>query len=637
MLALVDECSRLLEQESDDVSAAMLRMARDLLATGERLGEAGSAHVVAGRTLWHHREAVRSLVTDVSMADAFLHAAREPVPEDGTELDRYLRDTFAAVAGGLRPKHPAGWLTAEPVDPALASPLAGSIGAWEELGVPEDAAGALRRLDALCEEASGWSAYAASAERIRRDVRLAGGVLSLEAPSLSAEARSSVGYAFDRVCLEADDDLAGALEAFRTLGLIASTIRALGALPPSDRGVAYQAASAIIERSGATGADTDRCFRAARDALALFESRSEIGDEKTVVRQLRPAWRALDRRLDRIAGQTAGLLPRLLSDPGAMGDPAVLAQLARHRAAIDDMRLVQRSSDVLTRLLDGSPAGVEPRGEPVVARPWNGPARQLLSLGQALGSQASDEAAVDALRFACERIDRYASIPGEQSLRAAVAGGSPSPWDRLSGNRHADLLAAIERQRELWIADLADNPAADSPLLEALTDACVGLHLLVALADALDRLPGDGRTSPGAIQAWPGFELSTGAWRALLDASQPVIAGAIEAALNGRDLQAMDQLLLLRERHAVALLVAHLEREAIARGLSRAEEDSPVFQFIAGAIGPGCWLASSRADIASVCRYVEEWAAADGTNGDSFIEFANTRARAVLEAHGFLR
>lgn len=624
-------------QESDEVSAAMLRVTRDLLATGERLGEAGSAHIVAGRTLWHHHDAIRSLVTDVSRADAFLHAAIEPVPEGVVELDRYLRDTFAPVAGDLKPMHPAGWLPAEPVDPGPVLPLADSIASWEELGVPEQAAEALRRLDALCAEASGWSAYAASADRIRRDVRRAAGVLSLDAPSLSAEARAALGYAFDRVCAETDADLAGAMEEFRTLGLIASTLPALGALPTPDRGAAYKAASDIIERSGATGSDTGHCFQAAKAALVLFESRAAIGDEKMVVRQLRPAWRAMDRRLDRIADQTAALVPRLLDDPGAMGDPAVLAQLAHHRAGIEDMRMIQRSSDALTRLLDGSPAALEPRGEPVVARPWNGPARQLLSLGQALGAQASDEVAVDALRFACERINRYASVPGEQALRAAVTGGSSSPWDRLSGNRHADLLKAIESRRELWIADFTDNPAADSPLLEALTEACADLHLLVTLADALDRLPDDGRTSPGAIQAWPGFELSAEAWQALLDAAQPVAAGAIEAALDGRDLQAMDLLLRLEAEHAAALLAAHLEREAIARGLSRAAEDSPVHQVIAGALHPDCWLASSRPQIACVCRYVEEWAAADEAQRRPLIEFANARARTVLEALEFLR
>lgn len=624
----------------DRARVAVRCLARDLIRSGEQAGGAGSVRVLAGRTIAMRRsaldECLRAQGVDGAMLEALVRDLSLPakdLPADPGGLDRLLRDAWSSVAQHVTIAFPAGWVGAEAPGQAGENPRAlGEVA--RRNGISREGIAAFEELEARLALAEGWTVYRARARATRTLIERAAGAWALE----KAEGLGDAALARLRKDLvEAVAELARGGESAEPLGTLrrlAAFVGAVGAAQELDSGRAARAVRAALGEvvaspswTGDPGLPTrlsalERAIRTVLDAPGA-------GD-KAVVRQLRPALRALEPAARQSAAQLMETMPRLLKQADALSDPAVLGAITAHEHRLADLAIIRELSAAVAE-----PGG---SGE-VVARGAMKPlADRLLILGQDLGKPETRDVALTELREAASQLADYRQMPGEKELRAGLQAGDPE-WAAVA-ERTGDLPAAIDQARAAWLAErTAPKGIPTAQKAHRLAVLRAGLRVVADSAGARRVIE---RADGGALNAWPGWELSREALAVITGGLFDQTSRLVGELLTGRDDEAEASMARIGAQNGAALLLGRLTWRAEELGL-RPQASASAGALAQVALGPpdpeGAWLAGVetdlRGELAAVCRYAEESAFAqakkENAAAQQFRAYYNARARVALD------
>ena len=602
--------------------AMVRRAARAIALTGENAGEGGSAHVLAAWTITGRmqeidaalREAARTgLAEGIAMDLAALAAS---VPGEAAALDRALRGALGPLSGRGTG---GGWIARE--EGGGEAWRADELEGWGRIpGVTSGGLGVLGEVARLMEEVEsgeGGAAYRFGNEATRRRVRAAATAIDRLPAWVTEAAREECGASLDRAMRELGS--ASTRETGWTrLGWLAGVGRlcefADGMSPTSAE--ARKVREALLTQMSAVsrGGGLDlRPLDALERAMALARDRARLGDERDILRQVRPAWREMNSDAARSEARLIAALPRILTEPAAMTDPGIVSLISTHRRLLEDLAGMRRASEVLgPRLAGGLPAapgmpGTPRENEHAIA------AERVLALGQAMLRNEDRERARESLRVLGDGLLVWHEFEAEREMRGAGVG---SAWSRVLSGREGDLLAAVEGARRDWLLAWGKGEATGGrgARLEAL-------GLLVGLArDAVvfEEIAGVAGGEGGRIQRWAGWELGGRARRALHEEMTEEIGRAVKAALDGDGSRGEGAIRAAHSTLAAQRLAARLERELSVRERARTggraiggrdDGRSGVVEVASGSPLAGeAWQERWRGDLASVCRYAEEWA-----------------------------
>jgi len=377
---------------------------------------------------------------------------------------------------------------------------------------------------------------------------------------------------------------------------------------------------AVLASAGPSASE-DRRLATLERALRLAARRRDVEQDAEVVRQLKPALRALGPAARESESAMMSAARRLLTDDGAATDPAVLNAISAHQRRVDDLALVAD----LNRLI--STAGMSIPGErpvPGVAAEYRGLADWLFAIGQDLSKPARRDLALAELRdVAGGAVVALDSGPMAR-LRGLVDPNTPRPagpdlaiWNDLTQDRAPALVEAAGKARAglvaAWSAkDVPRRQEADrrarqlNRVVEALEDA--------AWYRSAGQVQQSGLASANLanLQQWPGWQLSPAAVNAVGDGLTAACRAAVDRLIAGEQGGTEAAVRTLETRFAVALLAGRLSRSATQAGL-RATRPGPSASLLELGLGPPeprrSWMAEERAALAAVCRYAEEWAA----------------------------
>jgi hypothetical protein len=664
-----------------EAAAGLRRLARDLAREGERQGAAGSTRILVARTLAGHLAALDALLELPGLDPAVIEMLGASLGEGSaldlrgakagaTELDRMLRDALAPLMGITgTPPGPWGWVDDPPRQPgAMEAPLGPDLARWEAIrGITPEAIASLRTLDQTLAEADRWAAYQRSSGALRADVRAAAdSLLAADKPWLAPEARTQLATDFNDAAVALGtgpsmDNARAELQRITLIGRIVAGTDRLGSDAPGKK--VRTAVSDLVRTRAADRQAERRAIETFDRVLASILAREGLGESRSLVRHLRPAWKTLDRDCQTAERAVVDVLPRLLQYESAMTDPAVLTAVAGHRRALEDLESLYKTSAALQvprRTLPTQPAPLDPRrprtpelplpaspgrdGEPAAG--WKPIADRLLKVSQDLAKPETHDVALEQLRSLAGRLPRFMALPGEEDLRITPGGGPPAGWSAVTGNRAMELPASIAAAREAWLESFVQTgSASDSARMELLENlmmqlsACAAAQALVERAGAVS----SGR-GPGSLPAWPGWELSPRACAALVTPACEPLARATALVLEGADAKAAEALAATHKEFPVALLLGRLERRAAAIGLGGGPAPAAALADLgSGApLSPDAWMVAARDDLAHICRYAEEFASPIAPRNPSdpaakpedlrrvFLDFASSRARRVL-------
>lgn len=550
------------DDERARAKAAWRRLAAVLLGESQR--NDASIRALTAWTMHTRREALDHAIDRADADAAWLSAVlltrlAADVPGSTGLLDTAIRD---AVAPLVAEADGPGWFFREPGRPVRAAPID-------------------ERRAALLDEAGRAPAYAPSVGRARRLLDEAAAVL--DPPGwVSGEAATRLERAWR--------DAAGGLfdpghrgESAAVLERLAAWGDLLGTLDNGSRDAASVAArraadAAIVDSPWLIGGDQEWT-----DALRLLTELLEpIGiEEKSLLPPLRPVWRRARLVLLGEGRRLREEIGRVLHAERPLTDPAVLARLDALRRARASARGVAALSGLIA--FDEARPGAE-RMRTGIDRRFNPVARRLVDL-----AREADEppgAAWSTLQQALVWADANRNWPGEAALRDGSAVGAEMA--RIAGEPAASILEAINTAREDWLLAWADGERVDDAGLDARRAA------LSLLADAglLAPVLRGGRAM--RANAWPGFEMSDGALRAVTTGFEAAAARAWADPGVATD---------VAERFAAARLIAVVTR-AVPPDAGFA---GSLGELVAGEpLGRACWGVRARGSIARVCRYAEE-------------------------------
>ncbi len=620
-------------------------IAIDLIKSGVAQGPAGSEHVVLGRTLALRRESLDrwSASHDVPAGVLALmkEAAGAGAPTERDAMEVWARDAIGPLLIFGWPTEAIGW-------PADVSRVGARVPteSLPDLALHARFSGEVCTVFARAEvrlaAAEQFGVTRAGAWRLRDDIAAAASIAGPQKPRWMSDP-SLAAWRSDLVaCVTSLIPSTGAaaytpMQAaarLRVLRLASELAAKLQSLEPSASGRASLAALDQLIAASEFRADAGVADRllAAVDALSLI--RAAPGDDKALLRQLRPAARALEPAARNAAAQLLEDLPRLIKRSDALADPGVLASINSARRRRDDQRLVRRLSELCADAPPGSdPAHAEPSPdrEPAdgptgraptefrIAEPSLDPrlknvGARLLTLGQDLSRNDKRDLAIGELRSLAGELADFRALPGEREadVAAGVASNAHTSitrvraWSALTNAKLPDLLAALARARADWLSEWSSVKALPGPdNAEPLAAFRAVFGVLSDAAPALDE--------ESFINAWPGFELSREARAQLTDRLPGAGAAMVESLLAGRYDDATHAAARIRAEQAAALLIGRLERLAAAQSLAEPTDAAlgALSQTAAGRPDPErAWLlagvADIRADIASVCRYAFE-------------------------------
>lgn len=634
--SLMEEQARTIEARDTSaagrVRSAARRLAAALIRSGEEAGERGSVRVVTGRTLAVGMADLDLLLTNqTALAEPTLHAVADElaflgaaVPPDDNEMDRAIRDAFAPlVTLGGAPGGVVGWF----VEGERGLPDAVALGRLA------DALGAVPGGGTLADRtrlASGWAAYARSAEAVAAGVLEAHVAVESLPAWVTREARDRLRADLDRamVALESGalaPSAMASLRDLRALASIAARLDAIDAARPGSRQAREAWLRLIVADANdvrRAGASPARIGAAMDRALSLVEARAALPDESAVARQVRPALRALADAARDGEPRVLAVMAGVLEQPDPLTDPAIVAALNAQQRAVDDARMLVALNRLLCEWVGaGAPGDAPaPENEPRTREPT--PVRAMLPLaervrvrGVELGRAASREGALAELRTLAETAPLLFDIPG---LAELTADPNERGWRDATGERGEEIARAAAAARAAWVESassdrLADRRGADTERLRTLAAT------LSAQRDAASylRLIASPAPMPGAAQSWPGWEMSA---RGLAALGPRVRAEAASRALA------------LRDEAPGALLAGRLERLAVARGVGTRR--GLLHEVALGPPREGSWLADRRGALAAVCRYAEEAAHAAASNepgrAEELLRYVNDRAKSLL-------
>ncbi len=417
--------------------AMVRRAARAIALTGENAGEAGSAHVLAAWTIAGRMQEIDAALREAApagLADGIamdLAALAASVPGEAAALDRALRGALGPLSGRGTG---GGWIAREE----------GGGKAWgaEELegwgripGVTSGGLGVLGEVARLMEEVElgeGGAAYRFGNEATRRRVRAAATAIDRLPAWVTEAAREECGASLDRAMRELGS--ASTRETGWTrLGWLAGVGRlcefADGMSPTSAETRKVREALLTQMSAVSRGGGLDlRPLDALERAMALARDRARLGDERDILRQVRPAWREMNSDAARSEARLIAALPRILTEPAAMTDPGIVSLLSTHRRLLEDLAGMRRASEVLgPRLAGGLPAapgvpGTPRENEHAIA------AERVLALGQAMLRNEDRERARESLRVLGDGLLVWHEFEAEREMRGAGVG---SAWSRV--------------------------------------------------------------------------------------------------------------------------------------------------------------------------------------------------------------
>jgi hypothetical protein len=434
--------------------------------------------------------------------------------------------------------------------------------------------------------------------------------------------------------LDKDDRRESALVELRRLGRLGRVATRAGLV--EDAALSRKIRLTLIQMMGSgqpdLGGET-RQLDAFERALDLLADKGKLADERDLARQLRPLNRALTPTLRDAERKLQGALPDLLTRSDAMSDPGMLAIISAYKRALDDLRIVAALNAAMT----GDKTTTS--GEPVVTDRWKRIADRVLKLGQDVARPELRETALESIRGMGEQIAQFTKLPGEDSLRDAAQKAKNSSgdkattvWTALTGGREAGLVSEISDRRGGWLdgwdkAGYAGS-AGDVQRLMALRELMEVLDIARGL---IETGPGSG----GALNAWAGWEISGDGLKALAPDLVGMTSEATRMIVEGEAPKCAEQVAKIREQCGAALLAARLSRLAGEKKLVFPAD--PTLE--AGCGGPVAgvhWMARFADELADVCRYADEVAAAQklgaASRADEMMKFINTRANAVQDS-----
>lgn len=639
---LRDEASRLGMDIRSRARAAVRQAGAALLEAGEASGATGSTTVVLGRTIAARLPTLDALLTDAATPEPVLHLlvhdltsgierAKAPTPEP----ERYVRDALAELARTTgAPTGGFGWVERH----SRAAPPGLPIDQWGAAGLGAEGAAALRRYAALLEAGEQWPSMRRASGHAWRVVAEAGEVLDTSVEWIDASARMALAGQFEQAALglTSSEEHDAALQEMRRLARLARLIRATDAMELAGQGASLltrRAQGALVAAIGTPAGDLQGAIRtldAYERILGLVRARGDLPDDLNLVRQVRPAYRTLWNESRQTELALAQAMPDVLRRPEAMTEPGMLAAIAAHQRAIDDLRALAALSAVLAQ------PDAEAGREPPVAREWERIASRVLELGQDVMRRDRRAAALPVLRQFAEQAPRFLALAGEADL-----GGNDPAWGAVTGGRPADLAQQIAERRRLWLSAW-ERGHADSMQLEG--ERLVMLAALMeTLADAAVvetvTAAGDGAPEPryAALQAWPGWQLPASTLGTLARGLTARAGTATALAIDGDPAEALKAVQKLRGDYAGALLAGRLTVLCEPIGLAAFGAAAAVNEVGAGSPIEGeSWLGAHRQALADVCRYAEELPAADRMGArdraSQLRGFVNAQALLVLDA-----
>ncbi|USO00287.1 MAG: hypothetical protein H6810_06415 [Phycisphaeraceae bacterium] len=589
--------------------AAWRRFAAALLEAAEKVGPEASEMALSARTLAARGGELDAMI-DGADADAAwtvrvaLERLAARVPTDQRSLDTTLRDAVAPLIAESKGASP-GWFMIEPAPPAGAAIAGDSLGR-------------------LLTPAETDPAYAASVARIRRLV----GEASFEPNAWISSAVAERLTATRSDALAGLADPASQADAIARLERLAAWARLLAVLDDGSRDAATVSARRAIDEAlandpGLLAGGADRT-RALRTVAGLLDDAALLESEDGLTQTLRPAWRVAElRRLDSRRQQLLDIA-RVITSPRPLTDPAVLARFADVRRSRTALQGLATLSEILTGGADhtGARPPIEPRYKAVGDR--------LIDLARALDRRDDTDAASGLLESLADWAERHGEWPGETALRAG--GPVSAEMARVAGVDASVIVAAVDRARAAWlVAWIGAKDPGDLAVADAWMEDW--RRTLGLLFDAATLAPAARGERAPAANAWPGFELSLRALRAVTEGMEDAARSMWEAT---RDRSPESNTAQAFDRFAPARLAAAVEREITGRvphpdpgfagGVGWAEGE-----LAAGApIESICWGVRVRDAIAAACRYAEEAAARD----DWVMAYVRARASEALAGIG---
>lgn len=573
-------------EESSAIRGDLRRLAAALLRAGQDAGDRGGPRLVAARTIVNHLDELDALAAGAwedgvgrLLVLGDLRRARERIPPDDEGLDRLLRDALWRLAERAEPAPTAlGWVGTPAGAGAPEARAARDL--LRTLGASAESLDGVDRLLALADEAATRRAFAPAAARVRS--LLDGACEPLRDPprwvGTEQLAAGAQGVALGGAALldpQGRTDARDRLARYAALGAI---IRRADAL---DRG---NDAKALRERLGASLADPPSAstLDALTRALDLLDAiDAETRDERSLVRQLRPAWRWSE-RAGVLAGRTlAARLAPIADTPDPLTNPGVLSDLAAARAPLELLDALVALSDRLDQDPDG------PADRPEVAPEFEALAGRLLKAAADLDDPQDGAGAREMIvRIASDLARAEAIVSVEDARLAPVAAGVRAQvidaWTSEDGDPEA-ARAALGRAEDVarWIEDAA----------------------------LVEQVAGGG----SLVQSWAAFELSPEAARVLRGDVDTWVERVLANLAKGDIGVAEGMLGRLDREHAGTAAVGALERRLRAlTGLERADASWSVVAEIG--FGPpdvgGAWLIDQRGRVATLCAQAEELAAA---------------------------
>lgn len=620
-----DESLRALAQPSGRQRAklAYSDAAAALIKLGVDKGSAGTPWIIAGAALVAGKQDVCEALDRGALPEPSCELLRRSLeslasnpPENQAELDRSLRAAFAELLQATGKVSDWPW----PESPEAPAPLWPDFSRAAGALAPE-ASAALQTLHERCELASSWVGYAPGSRSMTRLVMDASWPLGREKQMSAGLYRRWMGELGQAAASVVGSDAGGepaagasGLERLRRLALLGRLCGLLDALAPDPAAKQLEklllAAAETMPEDPAINAGWVRL----EPWLELAASRTALADEKSVVRQLRPAVRSIGELAKSAQSEMLESLGKVVSKPDAAGDPGVLAS-------------VTLCSDTLA-LLDGlhraSGAVEDPdasKGDPVARESAKAITDSLLRLSKEVADPKQRDRSLAAIRGLSQDVADLLELPGEKRLRAG-----DEALEALIGVKPAELVAFVDRERAAWRKEVGGrNGTAAGAEPHAQKLRAVSVLLALALDAEWCRA---GAAPNGVLAAWGGWSLAPESTGALAVGAAEAIPDALAKAMSEQT--PLPGAMKTEADFSVVSLAGEVARRLGQAGVPKPEQP-PLMTLRAVACGSpdarAVLLATWRGQIAVVCRY-----AADGAAGNAEARaFANRKATELMQ------
>jgi len=372
--ALVDSLQKEIAEISkpgvpgSEVRSLVRTIAIDLIKAGVSQGPSGSAHVVLGRTLAQRREAIDRWGANHDVPSDVLSLMKEAsgagVPQERDAMEVWARDVLGPLVVFAWPNETIGW-PAELSRVSVRVPTESLPDLAMHAQFSEAVSAVFARVEERLAAAEQFGVTRPGAWRLRDDIAAAASIAGPQKPRWMSDPSLAAWRSELVACVTSLIPSTGAaaytpMQAaarLRVMRLAAELSIRLQALEPAASGRASLTALDQLISSSEFRTDAGVADRllAAMDALSLI--RAAPGDDKSLLRQLRPAARALEPAGRNAASQLLEDLPRIIKRSDALADPGLLASINSARRRREDQSLVRRLSELCA---DDARAGMSP-------------------------------------------------------------------------------------------------------------------------------------------------------------------------------------------------------------------------------------------------------------------------------------